>query len=150
MNNYLKFNKIVNLSLGYELSTGEMKIIIPRNQLIPCEKKFLLDIGKDYQNEIEIKIYEGERLIAKRNKLLKKFLTIIPKNLKGELIVNCSFKIDNNYILYVKSKIDNKTQINKIQLDKNRNEDEINKIIQNCEKMKDEDKEELDKLKKHS
>ena len=94
-----------------------------------------------------MKIYEGERLIAKNNNLLKKFLIFIPKKIKGEVIVNCSFKIDDNYILYVKSKIDNKTQINKIQLDKNRNEDEINKIIQDCEKMLDEDREELEKLK---
>ena len=146
-NNYLNLDKIVKLSLGYELNSGEMKIIIPRNNLIPIKKKFILDIRKDYQKEIEMKIYEGERLIAKNNNLLKKFLIFIPKKIKGEVIVNCSFKIDDNYILYVKSKIDNKTQINKIQIDKNRNEDEIYKIIQNCEKMKDEDIEELRKLK---
>ena len=76
-----------------------------------------------------MKIYEGEELIAKKNRLLKEFLFIVPEKLKGKEIIKGSFKIDNNFILYVKLKIDNKTQINKIQLDKDMDELEFNNTL---------------------
>ena len=61
-----------------------------------------------------MKIYEGEELIAKKNKLLNIFSVFVPEKPKGKVIVNYIFEIDNNYLLHVKSEINKKEKESKL------------------------------------
>ena len=65
------------LSLGIDKGDNIMEIIIPKNFRIPYENSITF---KYYQSSINLKIYEGERKIAKYNKLL------------GEFPINLSFR----------------------------------------------------------
>ncbi len=56
------------LSLELELDNGKMYNIILRGTTIPCEKIFADITEKDYKKEFILKIFQGERLIAKRKK----------------------------------------------------------------------------------
>ena len=72
---------IIPLSLGIELDDGEMDFIIKRNTSIPYEQTKKYQLSKDYNTKFTIKIYQGERLIAKENTLLGEFTIsgILPK-----------------------------------------------------------------------
>ena len=95
---------IIPLSLGIELDDGEMDFIIKRNTSIPYEQTKKYQLSKDYNTKFTIKIYQGERLIAKENTLLGKFTIsgILPKK-KGEVIVEVTFYINSDGILEVKA-----------------------------------------------
>ena len=95
---------IIPLSLGIELDDGEMDFIIKRNTSIPYEQTKKYQLSKDYNTKFTIKIYQGERLIAKENTLLGEFTIsgILPKK-KGEVIVEVTFYINSDGILEVKA-----------------------------------------------
>ena len=133
LNNSLKF---VKLSIGYELNNGEMKFVIERNKIIPIKKSFIYET-ENYQNEIKIKIYEGERLLAKRNNLLKE---CVVKILQNQLTTNFTFEINNNYLLNIYS---NSNKIESIQLDENIEDEDIEDKVQIAEKMRKNDQNDI-------
>ena len=59
-------NKKTPFSLGIELNNGQMDIMIPRNTEIPYQKTLKYKTIKDNQSKIILKIYQGERLLAKK------------------------------------------------------------------------------------
>ena len=93
---------VTPLSLGLELKSGEMDVIIKRNTTIPCEKTEKYMTVKDNQHKIAVKVYQGERELAKGNEFLGKCeITNIPPKPKGKVIVNVSFSLDLNGSLAV-------------------------------------------------
>lgn len=124
---------IIPLSLGIETSHGEMSKIIERNTPIPCSFQQLYSTESDNQRTVKIKIYEGERALAKDNSILGTFeLTDLPPMPRGILRINVSFDVDQNGILQV-SAVEESTGKSKnliIKKDKSKlSRDDIDKLI---------------------
>ena len=93
------------LSLGVETQGGVMTVLIGRNTTIPTEKKEIFSTASDNQPSVTINVLQGERDIAKDNRLLGKFdLNDIPPAPRGVPQIEVTFKIDVNGILNVHAK----------------------------------------------
>ena len=89
-------------SYGIEVEDGIMEFLLPRGSNYPSSITKFYHNYDDYQSSFEIKIYEGENKLCRKNKLLGKFtLKNIPKKKKEELIMTVTFGIDINQILKV-------------------------------------------------
>merc|ERR1719321_434348 len=93
---------VAPLSLGIEMSGGMMQKLIERNSTIPTNKSQDFTTFEDYQDYVDIQVYEGERAMVKDNNYLGKFtLKGIPKTLRGVAKIKVTFNIDSNGILEV-------------------------------------------------
>jgi len=93
------------LSLGVETLGGVMTTLIPRNTTIPTEKKEVFSTASDNQPAVTINVLQGERPLARDNRLLGRFeLTDIPPAPRGMPQIEVTFKIDVNGILNVSAK----------------------------------------------
>ena len=139
---------VAALSQGIETSGSVMSVIIPRNTTIPTIKTQTFTTSDDRQDAVDIKIYEGERQMSKDNHLLGNFrLNGIPPAPRGTPQIEVTFDIDANGILNVSAqdKVTGKTEKITITNDSGRlTSDEIEKMVKDAEKYKDED----DKLRK--
>ena len=142
-----------SLSLGLELSGGIMDVFIKRGSIIPVKKIKKYTTDKDYMEEIDIKIFEGERKFTKDNIFLGDFkLTGIEKKKRGMPEIQITYAIDHNGIINVKAEdlnnTLNKKSIRVIGNKKNLNENELNIVIENAKLMDKNDR--IDKEKKQS
>ena len=64
---------VTPLSLGIETLGGVNTILIPRNTTIPTKKSEIFSTAADNQSAVDIHIYQGERPMAKDNRLLGTF-----------------------------------------------------------------------------
>ena len=141
---------VTPLSLGIGLSNGEMDVIIPRNTTIPCEKVQKYQNSRDNLTKIIVKVYQGERKLAKENKLLDKFeiKNISPKP-RGQVRIDVTFSMDINGILKVSAKESTGGQINdlEIKLDNVLDNETIENIIQRAREMEQDDLNYIEKIK---
>jgi len=101
---------VTPLSLGIELEDKSFSIIIPRNTNIPCKKSDTFTTTENYQESIEIPVYEGERPMVSGNRKLGEFsVSGIERAKKGEAKVCVTFELDANGILNVSAQ-DQKTK----------------------------------------
>jgi len=142
---------VTPLSLGLEVNAGEMFALIPRNTTIPTEKtedKFTTAV--DNQPAIDIKVLQGERPLAKDNKILGNFrLDGIAPAQRGIPQFEITFKLDANGILNVKAKDKGtgKEQTITITASTHLDQAEIDKLVKEAAENEAKDKEELEKLK---
>nr|CBM69254.1 heat shock protein 78 [Neobenedenia melleni] len=131
------------LTLGMELEGGVMAKIISRNTPIPTIKRDTFTTVHNNQQTVMTAVYEGERPMVKDNHFLGQFeLTGIPPAPAGMPQIEVTFEIDANGILKVSA--EDKATGNKrhivIRNDKDRlKPDEIEKMIKDAEKFKEED-----------
>jgi len=93
------------LSLGVETLGGVMTVLIPRNTTIPTSKKEIFSTASDNQSAVTINVLQGEREMARDNRLLGTFnLTDIPPAPRGIPQIEVEFNIDVNGILNVRAK----------------------------------------------
>jgi L1 cell adhesion molecule like protein len=134
---------VTPLSLGLETMGGIMTPIIPRNTTIPSKKEQIFSTAQDNQPAVTIKVYEGERKKSTDNSLLGTFdLTGIPPAPRGSPQINVRFDVDANGILNVSAedKASGKSEKITITNDKGRlSKEEIEKMVQDAEKYKEED-----------
>merc|ERR1719309_247032 len=93
---------VTPLSLGIETLGGVFTKLINRNTTIPTKKSQVFSTAADGQTQVELKVHQGEREMARDNKLLGQFqLTGIPPAPRGVPQIEVTFDIDANGIVNV-------------------------------------------------
>ncbi len=96
---------VTPLSLGIETLGGVFTKLIERNTTIPTRKSEVFSTAADSQTSVEIKVYQGERSMARDNRLLGVFQLVgIPPAPRGIPQIEVEFDIDANGILNVRAK----------------------------------------------
>lgn len=134
---------VAPLSLGLEMAGGMMQKLIERNSTIPTNKSQDFTTAEDYQEYVDIQVYEGERAKVKDNNYLGKFtMNNLPKTLRGVPKIKVTFDIDSNGILNIKAE-ETKSHIKsdiKITNEKGRlTQAQIESMLEEAEKYKEED-----------
>jgi len=142
---------VTPLSLGLEVNAGEMHILIPRNTTIPSEKtEDMFTTAVDNQPAIDIKVLQGERPLAKDNKVLGNFrLDGIAPAQRGVPRFAITFKIDANGILNIKAKDlgTQKEQSITITASTQMDQADINRFVKEAAENEAKDKEVLERIK---
>ena len=93
---------VTPLSLGVETQGGVMTKIIERNTTIPVRRSEVFSTAEDSQNAVDIVVLQGERELARDNRVLGRFrLENIRPAPRGEPQIEVTFDIDANGILNV-------------------------------------------------
>ncbi|MCB9665385.1 MAG: molecular chaperone DnaK [Alphaproteobacteria bacterium] len=96
---------VTPLTLGIETLGGVLTPLIERNTTIPVEKSQVFSTAADNQTAVDVYVFQGERPMARDNKLLGNFrLDGIAPAPRGMPQVEVSFSIDANGILSVSAK----------------------------------------------
>jgi len=134
---------VTPLSLGIETLGGVFTRLIPKNTAIPSKKSEVFSTAVDNQNQVGIKVFQGEREMAMDNKLLGSFdLVGIPPAPRGRPQIEVTFDIDANGIVNVsaKDKGTGKKQNMQIVTSGGLSKDDIKKMQEEAERFADEDK----------
>jgi len=128
---------VTPLTLGFESTNGTIAKIVPRNTVIPTTKSQVMSTSVDNQDTVTIRVYEGERPLAKDNHKLAEFnLSGIPPAKAGQPQIQVTFEIDSNGILVVGAEHKGSGKSEKITItnDASRlSEEEIEKMIKDAE-----------------
>ncbi|KAA8709112.1 molecular chaperone DnaK [Helicobacter canis] len=133
---------VTPLSLGIETLGGVMTRVIDRGTTIPAKKAQTFSTAEDNQPAVTIRVLQGERELARDNKLLGNFdLQGIPPAPRGVPQIEVTFDIDANGILTVsaKDKVSGKSQEIKITGSSGLSDSEIEKMVKDAELHKEED-----------
>lgn len=76
-----------------------MTPIVERNTVLPCSRVKRFYTVRDNQNQIEIRILQGEHPYAEDNLTLERMKVPVPRNKKGKEVVDIRFTYDINGIL---------------------------------------------------
>jgi len=140
---------VTPLSLGIETTGRVMSVVIPRNTPIPVVKTQTYTTEANYQTQVDVSVYEGERLKSDENNLLGEFtISGIESAKRGEPQVDVSFSIDSNGILKVTAQ-DQKTRAKaniEISSRSRATTEEIDKMVAEAAKFNEEDKERVKKI----
>ena len=140
---------VIPLSLGIETEGELMTKLIDANTTIPTTKSEVFTTAADNQPSVEIVVLQGERPLAKDNKLLGRFHLdgILPAK-RGIPQIEVTFDIDANGILTVSAldKATNKKQNIRIEASSGLSEEEINRMKAEAEANAEADKKESDRI----
>jgi len=134
---------VTPLSLGIETLGSISTKLIDKNTTIPTKKSQVFSTAEDNQPAVSIRVLQGEREMASDNKLLGNFeLVGIAPAPRGLPQIEVTFDIDANGIVNVsaKDKGTGKEQKIQIQASGGLSEEEINKMVQDAEANKEDDK----------
>ena len=96
---------VTPLTLGIETMGGVLTPLINRNTTIPTTKSQIFSTAADNQPAVDIMVYQGERPMARDNKLLGHFqLSGIKPAPRGTPRIEVTFNIDVNGIVKVSAK----------------------------------------------
>merc|ERR1719273_810762 len=134
---------VTPLSLGIETLGGVFTKLINRNTTIPTKKSQVFSTAADGQTQVEIKVMQGEREMARDNKTLGQFslVGLLPAP-RGVPQLEVTFDIDANGIVNVhaRDKGTGKEQQIVIQSSGGLSKDEIENMVKDAEAHADADK----------
>ncbi|HEV2458659.1 MAG TPA: molecular chaperone DnaK [Ktedonobacterales bacterium] len=134
---------VTPLSLGIETLGGVMTKLIERNTTIPTQKSQVFSTASDGQTSVEIKVYQGERDLARDNRMLGNFiLDGIPPAPRGVPQIEVTFDIDANGIVNVKAhdRGTGREQRITIQPSSGLNKDQIERMVKDAESHAEDDR----------
>ncbi|MBW1974015.1 MAG: molecular chaperone DnaK [Deltaproteobacteria bacterium] len=140
---------VTPLSLGIETLGGVMTKLIERNTTIPCRREEIFTTAEDNQTAVDIVVLQGEREMAKDNRVLGRFrLEGIPPAPRGVPQIKVTFDIDANGILKVTAKdmATGKEQTVTITESTNLDKSEIERMIKEAEQYAEEDRKRKEKV----
>ena len=140
---------VTPLSLGIETMGGVFTKLIERNTTIPTRKTDVFSTASDNQSSVEIKVYQGERTMAKDNRLLGVFqLGNLPPAPRGVPQIEVTFDIDANGILNVtaKDRATNNEQKITITSSSGLAKDEVDKMARDAESHAADDRKQRDTI----
>jgi len=140
---------VTPLSLGIETLGGVFTKLIERNTTIPTRKSEVFSTAADNQTSVEIKTYQGERAMARDNRLLGVFQLVgIPPAPRGIPQVEVTFDIDANGILNVtaKDRATNNEQKITITSSSGLSKEEVEKMAKDAEGHAAEDRKARDQI----
>jgi len=138
---------VTPLTLGIETEGGRFTPLVERNTTIPASRKNTFSTAADNQSGVTVLVYQGERPIARDNRLLDQFdLQGIPPAPRGVPQIEVKFDIDANGILNVSAKDlgTNKEASIEIKQSSGLSEEEINRMQTDAESHAEEDKRKLE------
>jgi len=145
---------VTPLSLGIETTGRVMSTLIKRNTPIPVRKTKTYTTEEDYQTEVDVCVYEGERQCVDGNNLLGKFtISGLERAKRNVPQVDVTFDIDSNGMLHVVAK----DQVTGAQADVTITNDrgrltkeEIEKMVEEAEKFAKEDEERVKEIERQN
>ena len=140
---------VTPLSLGIETMGGVFTKLIERNTTIPTRKSEVFSTAADNQPSVEIKVYQGERAMAKDNRMLGVFqLGNIPPAPRGMPQIEVTFDIDANGILNVTAKDRGTNNEQKITITSSSglSKDEVDKMAKDAESHAADDRKQRDSI----
>jgi len=140
---------VTPLSLGIETMGGVFTKLIERNTTIPTRKSEVFSTAADNQTSVEIKVYQGERSMARDNRLLGVFqLGNIPPAPRGVPQIEVTFDLDANGILNVtaKDRATNNEQKITITSSSGLSKDEVDKMARDAESHAADDRKQRDTI----
>ncbi len=127
---------VTPLTLGIETMGGVLTPIIEKNTMIPTKKSQIFSTAADNQPAVTIQVYQGERKMAKQNKLLGQFdLTDIPPAPRGVPQIEVTFDINADGIMNISAtdKGTGKAQSIQIKADSGLSDEEIEQMVRDAE-----------------
>jgi molecular chaperone DnaK len=134
---------VTPLTLSIETLGGVATPMIERNTTIPTKKTQIFSTAQDMQTEVEIVVAQGERPMARDNKVLGTFrLQGLPPAPRGVPQIEVTFDIDRDGILHVsaKDKATNREQSIKITASSGLAKDEVDQMVKDAERHSEEDR----------
>jgi molecular chaperone DnaK len=134
---------VTPLSLGIETLGGVMTVLIARNTTIPTSKSETFSTAADGQTAVDVNVFQGERPLAKDNRLLGTFrLDGIAPAPRGMPQIEVTFDLDANGILNVKAKDKSTGREQKITITSSSglSKDDVEKLVKDAASHEAEDK----------
>jgi len=134
---------VTPLSLGIETMGGVFTKLVERNTTIPTHKSEIFSTADDNQPGVDVAVYQGERAMARDNKMLGNFrLDGIKPAPRGMPRIEVSFDIDANGIVNVKARDEATGKEQKITITASTNlqKDDIERMVKEAELHSSEDK----------
>eukprot|EP01127_Copromyxa_protea_P023154 TRINITY_DN85_c0_g3_i1.p1 TRINITY_DN85_c0_g3~~TRINITY_DN85_c0_g3_i1.p1 ORF type:complete len:646 (-),score=198.79 TRINITY_DN85_c0_g3_i1:93-2030(-) len=96
---------VTPLNLGIKVHSGELAVIVPAQTAIPCSLSHTFTTVHDNQTEISTEVYQGNRPLAKDNRLIGKYvMTGVPPAPAGIPKIAVTFDISANGTIKVTSR----------------------------------------------
>ncbi len=134
---------VTPLSLGVETAGGIMVPVITRNTSIPAKQSEIFTTSTDYQDAVDVHIFQGERPFTKDNKDLGVFrLMGIPPAPKGRPKINVTFDLDSDGLLSVSAREERSGKEQSIQIEGASvlERDEVSRLVKEAQENAEEDK----------
>jgi len=134
---------VTPLSLGIETMGGVMTKLVDRNTTIPTRKSEVFSTAEDNQTAVDIYVFQGERPMARDNKLLGNFrLDGIPPAKRSGPKIEVTFDIDANGIMNVTARDQSTAKEQKITISASTNlsKEDVERLVQDADRYSQEDR----------